>query len=556
MGISDTIGLLFEMNGDPEHAITALRLLEEEITTKLGAALGVSQKSIKEYGDAGLAAVKDVAAIGGAATAVGGALFAAAERAAHFAEEIGHIAERSGATAEQVSTLRFEADRLNVSSEAVGRGLSFFARNLDIAATTGKGAAAPAFRELGIATEDSAGHVRSVSAVLPEVVEKLSRMEAGAAKTAATMALFGRGGAELIPMLNALGAQGFDAVTKQAAALGRVVHEQDVVSAREFLAAQRELTAEVNAFALALGREVMPWLIQVFIKLQNFPILLRIVGLELQAVRDKLLALPTAGLSLIHLHFVNKQLADSTKEMDDALTKALVKFQKEAEAAREATKALQDQSHAIHGSGLADNIREFLIPALDDEERALKRTAEALAHSTIAHMAHAAASGESFKKAAKESVGAIAEESGIKVIWEAAQGVAMLALNFFMPNPRYVASAEAHFAAAAIYGAIGGAAAAVSAGMGRVAGAGAGGGAGRGEYERGGYGAGGGWSPGQQGVAGTGLAPGAQGGGGGRLSVYVVGDESAFIADRINAADQAGHFMQVTSARRSAPAQG
>jgi len=75
--------------------------------------------------------------------------------------------------------------------------------------------------------------------------------------------------------------------------------------------------------------------------------------------------------------------------------------------------------------------------------------------------------------------------------------------------------------------------------------------------ERGGYGPrGGGGGDYERAASGSGLAPGAQGSNGGRLNVYVVGDEAAFIAERVNAADAAGHFMQVTSSRRSAPAQG
>jgi hypothetical protein len=555
MAISDTLGLLFEINADPQHAVTALQLLEEEITTKLGSALGVSQKSIKEYGQAGVAAVKDVAAIGGAATVVGGALFAAAERAAHFAEEIGKVAEKSGATAEQVSTLNFAANRMGVESGSVATALGFLSRNLgDIAEGGGKKAAA-AFKDLGINVRDAQGHVRSLSELLPEILERMANMADANRRAADATALFGRGGREVIPLLNEFRG-GFKGVEDQARSMGLVLGRDDVAAAREFLLAQRTLTAEVNAFALAIGRDVMPWLIQLMIKLENLPLLLRSIGLDAQKAAAYLMALPTAGASLATLPLINKQIAETTKLLDQAITDALVKFQKEAEAAREATKALQDQSHAIHGSGLADNIREFLIPALDEEERALKRTVEALAHSTVAHLAHAAASGESFKKAAKESIGAIAEESGIKAIWEAAQGVAMLALNFFMPNPRYVASAEAHFTAAAIYGAIGGAAAAVSAGMGRVAGAGAGGG--RGEYERGGYGAGGGWGPGQQGVAGTGLAPGAQGSMAGRLNVIVIGEaeQAQFFAGAVQNAYAAGHFIPATVAARATPAQG
>jgi hypothetical protein len=70
----------------------------------------------------------------------------------------------------------------------------------------------------------------------------------------------------------------------------------------------------------------------------------------------------------------------------------------------------------------------------------------------------------------------------------------------------------------------------------------------------GGYG--GGEGEGEHAIAGTGLAPGAAGSNGGRLNVYVIGDEAAFIAERVNNADRAGHFMQVTSSRRSSPSQG
>jgi hypothetical protein len=195
------------------------------------------------------------------------------------------------------------------------------------------------------------------------------------------------------------------------------------------------------------------------------------------------------------------------------------------------------------------------VADLKHEAQALEETAKAMAHSTLAHLAHALAAGESLRKAAKEAISSIAEQAAIQAIWEAAQAFAMLALNFFIPDPRYVASAEAHFTAAAMYGGIAGAAAAASAGMGRGGGAPGAGREGRGYG--GGYGEGR-IGAGEQGVSTTGLAPGASGAPGGRLNVIVIGEaqQAAFFADAVNKADQAGHFMQVSSARRSAPAQG
>lgn len=67
--------------------------------------------------------------------------------------------------------------------------------------------------------------------------------------------------------------------------------------------------------------------------------------------------------------------------------------------------------------------------------------------------------GTSFRKFAAEVISAVAVMAATKAIFELAEGFAMLALNFFWPDPRYAASATGHFHAAAIYGAIAGVAA-------------------------------------------------------------------------------------------------
>ncbi len=64
--------------------------------------------------------------------------------------------------------------------------------------------------------------------------------------------------------------------------------------------------------------------------------------------------------------------------------------------------------------------------------------------------------GGSFKKFAAEMLASIAQMAIVQAVWELAQGFAMLALSWFTGNPKYGAAAGAHFAAAAIYGAVGG----------------------------------------------------------------------------------------------------
>lgn len=63
-----------------------------------------------------------------------------------------------------------------------------------------------------------------------------------------------------------------------------------------------------------------------------------------------------------------------------------------------------------------------------------------------------------------ELIANIAQMAAVQAIWELAQGFAMLAMNFFWPDPRLTAAATMHFHAAAIYGGL----AAIAAGAGRA----------------------------------------------------------------------------------------
>lgn len=70
--------------------------------------------------------------------------------------------------------------------------------------------AADAYRQLGIAVRDARGQLRSSGDVLIEVANRFQGMADGADKAALAQKLFGRGGAQLIPLLN----MGGEAISK------------------------------------------------------------------------------------------------------------------------------------------------------------------------------------------------------------------------------------------------------------------------------------------------------------------------------------------------------
>jgi hypothetical protein len=102
------------------------------------------------------------------------------------------------ATRSQVESIKEVADQ---QKKAIGGDTSEQAEQLDALGLSGKGAS-DAFRELGVTIKNNDGTMRSSDAVLLDISRKFATMPDGVAKTVLAMKLFGRGGVELIPMLN------------------------------------------------------------------------------------------------------------------------------------------------------------------------------------------------------------------------------------------------------------------------------------------------------------------------------------------------------------------
>lgn len=89
------------------------------------------------------------------------------------------------------------------------------------------------FRTLGVSVKGSDGQLKSSREILGEVAEKFEGLDDGARKTALAVELFGKSGADLIPMLNG-GAEGlaeFDAIAQK---LGLTISSETAAQAAKF----------------------------------------------------------------------------------------------------------------------------------------------------------------------------------------------------------------------------------------------------------------------------------------------------------------------------------
>lgn len=124
-------------------------------------------------------------------------------------DRINDLAQSTGITVEALSRFSKAASVSGTDIEGVSKGLVKLSKVMLDAATNGKQSAA-AFAALGINIKNSDGSLKSADRVMLEVANRFKAMPDGVAKTALALKLFGKSGADLVPLLN----MGGDAIDK------------------------------------------------------------------------------------------------------------------------------------------------------------------------------------------------------------------------------------------------------------------------------------------------------------------------------------------------------
>jgi predicted nucleic acid-binding Zn-ribbon protein len=128
--------------------------------------------------------------------------------------------------------------------------------------------AADPLAELNVATKNADGSARSFNDILLNVADSFKAMPNGAEKTAAAMALFGRSGKDLMPLLNQ-GSKGIEELMAQADKLGLTLNASTVVSVKAYTSAQKDMNDQMQALKLRVGIETIPVLTSFQLKLND-----------------------------------------------------------------------------------------------------------------------------------------------------------------------------------------------------------------------------------------------------------------------------------------------
>jgi hypothetical protein len=125
-------------------------------------------------------------------------LTAMGKKAIDAADNLNDLSQRTGVAVPILSKFGAAAEDSGSSIDEVAKAMGRLQKGIVDPASK----ASEALRSIGVSSTDAQGKIRGVDQIMLDVAEKMSKMTDPAQKTALAMELFGKSGANLIPMLN------------------------------------------------------------------------------------------------------------------------------------------------------------------------------------------------------------------------------------------------------------------------------------------------------------------------------------------------------------------
>jgi hypothetical protein len=148
-----------------------------------------------------------------------------------LAGSLGDTADKLGVSTTELQQFQFAGRLAGVSAEGMSQSLGFLNKGLGEAAA-GTGPAKDAFTKLHLSIKDGNGQLKSAAELLPEIADKVNGLKSQGEKTATVMAIFGRSGAELLPLFKD-GSKGIDEALAKFKELGLEIDKNFITQAHE-----------------------------------------------------------------------------------------------------------------------------------------------------------------------------------------------------------------------------------------------------------------------------------------------------------------------------------
>jgi flagellar biosynthesis GTPase FlhF len=183
----------------------------------------------------------------------------AAKLFADMGSDILDMSQRTGVAVEALSELRYAAEQSGAGAEDLEKGLRTMSRTI-IEAARGSASARRDLARLGLTIADLTG--LSPDQQFELIADRLSRIQNPANRAAIAMEIFGRSGANLLPLLST-GAQGIQELRREANGLGLTMSTEDAQAAEAFGDALSTLWRSLKQVVFMVGAALAPTLKQI-----------------------------------------------------------------------------------------------------------------------------------------------------------------------------------------------------------------------------------------------------------------------------------------------------
>lgn len=172
------------------------------------------------------------------------------------ASSLEKFAQSTGVSVEFLSSLTLAAKLADTSLESIGKSIEKLSKNMKDAGEE-SGDAKEAFAMLGISIKNQDGTLKDADKIFMEIADKFSKLPDGAEKTALAMRMFGKSGAELIPVLN-MGAAGIKEMQDRAEEMGLTISTETAKQAAYLKDQIDTLKLSGEGFARTIGLAIVP----------------------------------------------------------------------------------------------------------------------------------------------------------------------------------------------------------------------------------------------------------------------------------------------------------
>ena len=216
--------------------------MADQVQITLGANVQGAIASLRSFG----------AAAGAMSLAFVAAISAATKSAINLADEMGKAAQRAGATVEEFSRLAYAGKLSGIETDALSTAFKGLSKAMSENSKT--------FEQIKVSVFNNDGSYRRTSDVLGDIADKFQQMPDGIRKTNAAVAIFGKAGQSMIPLLNQ-GKGGLKDLKKEADDLGVTISREFANQSEQFNDNITRIEQGLRGMANTIAKEVLPTLI-------------------------------------------------------------------------------------------------------------------------------------------------------------------------------------------------------------------------------------------------------------------------------------------------------